>query len=179
MAPIDPSDPVDPSGPVDLRVLAALTAGASTATGVAAETGETESVVEDVLEQSVAARTVVRLDLPGLPTYALTQAGHALLGGAPAALGETTEPSHALDLPPIPPEDLGTVPVPGSGGVVGDGPPRTVVRRHVVYAVGYVVLGLVLLVFAPVIGVLSILAGLVLGGFALLPYVATSRVNRR
>ncbi len=48
------------------------------------------------------------------------------------------------------------------------------VRRHVVYAVGYVVLGIVLLVFAPVVGVLSILAGLVLGAFALRPLFASS-----
>ena len=170
---------IDPSDPVDLRVLASLTGGASTATGVAAETGEPESVVEQVLEQSVADQTVVRLDLPGLPTYALTSTGHARLGGAPAVPSVASEPSHALDLPPIPPEALGTVPVPGAHEVVGDAPPRRVVRRHVVYAVGYVVLGLVLLLFAPVIGVLAILAGLVLGGFALLPSFASSRVNRR
>ena len=78
-----------PSGsdPVELRVLSALTSGASTVLGVAEEVGEPESVVAPILEASVAEHTAVRLDLPGLPTYALTPKGLALLGKTQDAPG--------------------------------------------------------------------------------------------
>ena len=54
-------------------------------------------------------------------------------------------------------------------------------RRHVAYAAGYVVIGLLLLAVQPILGGLAVVAGLVLGGYALRPLFATSttKVSRR
>ncbi len=54
-------------------------------------------------------------------------------------------------------------------------------RRHVAYAAAYVVVGLLLLTVTPILGGLAVVAGLVLGGFALRPLFASSstRVNGR
>jgi hypothetical protein len=49
---------------------------------------------------------------------------------------------------------------------------RKVQWRHVGYAVGYVVIGLVLLLVQPVVGGLAILAGLALGAWSLRPLFA-------
>ena len=53
--------------------------------------------------------------------------------------------------------------------------------RHVAYAVGYVLIGLVLLPIQPIVGGLAVVAGLVLAGYALRPLLAASatRVNGR
>jgi hypothetical protein len=197
------------SDPVELRVLSALTSGASTAVGVAAQVGEPESVVEPILEWSVAEQRAVRLELPGLPTYALTQQGLALLdfsqdaqgvvdhtpGDHPSAVpddavapgGQTEEllpPVAPIDeqLPPVAPTGIG--PGTASGGTsVSTNPalPPQVRWRHVAYAAGYVLIGLVLLAFQPLVGVLAVIAGIVLGGYALRPLLATrrTRVNSR
>ncbi len=191
--------PSDQSDPAELRVLSALTAGASTATGVAGEIGEPESVVAPILEQAVADEVAVQLDLPGLPTYALTPQGLALLGVAPP--GPSAAPE--LEAPPSPssgpsaPSAPGapgapvsqsaagapsapTTDTPGSGygATPADQPRPTVVRRHLVYAALYVVVGLFLALFlAPVVGVLAIAGGLVLAGFALRPLYAGGRAS--
>ena len=178
--------PSDPSDPAELRVLSVLTSGASTATGVAGELGEPESVVAPILEQAVADDVAVRLDLPGLPTYALTPQGLALLGVTPP------QPSAAPEAPSAPPTapsaptptapSAPTTDTPGSGyGATlapADQPRPKVVRRHLVYAVGYVVVGLFLALFlAPAVGILAIVGGLVLAGFALRPLYAGGRTS--
>ncbi len=206
------------SDPVELRVLSALTSGASTAVGVAAQVGEPESVVEPILEWSVAEQRAMRLELPGLPTYALTQQGLALLdfsqeaqGVANDAPGDdlSTAPDDAValvapatsvapvapvevepppaapteeQLPPVAPTGIG--PGTASGGTsVSTDPamPPPVRWRHVAYAAGYVLIGLVLLAFQPIVGGLAVIAGLILGGYALRPLLATrrTRVNGR
>ena len=190
-----------PSGsdPVELRVLSALTSGASTVLGVAAEVGEPESVVAPILEASVAEQTAVRLDLPGLPTYAVTPKGLALLGVSQDAPGAPVDALHdqvpaTLDnavvpdalteeqLPPVAPTGMGPGTASGETSVSTDPVPSPRVRwRHVAYAVGYVLIGLVLLPIQPIVGGLAVVAGLVLAGYALRPLLATSatRVNGR
>ena len=202
---------VNGSDPVELRVLSALTAGASTVLGVAAEVGEPESVVEPILEGSVAEQTTVRLDLPGLPTYALTPKGLALLGLSPdpQAVADDASDDHVSSVPddarraaatddaprdaapagaalteeplaPVAPMGLGPGTASGGTSVSTDPTPSPRVRRrHVVYAVGYVVVGLLLLTVTPILGGLAMLAGLALGGFALRPLFTSSstRVN--
>ncbi len=201
------------SGPVELRVLSALTSGASTVLGVAAEVGEPESVVEPILEWSVAEQRVARLDLPGLPTYALTPKGLALLdfsqetqrgavdgaGGvdlAQAVQSPVEQPEPAEGVPaeepqsgsaegvvepaPVAPSGIGPGTASGGTSVSTDPAPAPKVRRrHVAYAAGYVVVGLLLLAVTPILGALAVVAGLVLGGYALLPLFASSstRVN--
>ncbi len=204
------------SDPVELRVLSALTSGASTAVGVAAQVGEPESVVEPILEWSVAEQRAMRLELPGLPTYALTPQGLALLDfsqdaqgavddaprdpvsaapvDAAAPVGEQLPPVAPVEErppsvtpieeqpPPVAPAGIG--PGTASGGTsVSTDPalPPPVRWRHVAYAAGYVLIGLVLLAFQPFVGVLAVIAGLVLGGYALRPLLATrrTRVNSR
>ncbi len=189
---------VSGSDPVEMQVLSALTSGASTVFGVAAEVGEPESAVGPVLEEAVAEQTVVRLDLPGLPTYALTPKGLALLGGspeaqavvdgtpqdAPAAPDDATAPGALAQepLPPAAPTGLGPGTASGGTSISTDPAPTPQVRRrHVAYAAGYVVIGLLLLAVQPILGGLAVVAGLVLGGYALRPLFATSttKVSRR
>ncbi len=198
------------SDPVELRVLSALTAGASTVGGVAAAVGEPESVVEPILEWSAAEQRAVRLDLPGLPTYALTPKGMALLdfsqetqGGvvdtagvadlagaarSPVEQPETAtavvaeEPQVAADeavveLPPVAPTGLGPGTASGGTSVSIDPAQPTVRWRHVVYAAGYVILGLLMIAIQPIVGGLAVVAGLVLGGYTLRPLFAASRTQ--
>jgi hypothetical protein len=198
------------SDPVELRVLSALTAGASTVGGVAAAVGEPESVVEPILEWSVAEQRAVRLDLPGLPTYALTPKGIALLdfsqetqggavdtarvadlaGAAPspveqpeAATAVVAEEPHVaadeadVELPPVAPTGLGPGTASGGTSVSTDPAQPTVRWRHVVYAAGYVILGLLMIAIQPIVGGLAVVAGLVLGGYTLRPLFAASKTQ--
>jgi hypothetical protein len=170
---------VSGSDPVELRVLSALTSGASTVFGVAAEVGEPESVVGPVLEGSVAEQTALRLDLPGLPTYALTPKGLALLGVSPGAQAAVDDAPQ--DHVPVAPDAVAPDAPTEEPLVPPDPAPPHVRRRHVAYAAAYVVVGLLLLTVTPILGELAVVAGLVLGGFALRPLFASSstRVSGR
>ena len=58
-----------------------------------------------------------------------------------------------------------------------DPEPKKVQWRHVVYAAAYVLLGLFLLLFQPVVGLVALAAGLVLGGVSLRPLFRTGSVR--
>ena len=184
------------SDPVELRVLSALTAGASTVGGVAAAVGEPESVVEPILEWSVAEQRAVRLDLPGLPTYALTPKGVALLDFSQETQGGAVDTARVADLAGAAPSPVeqrqqsarpssprsrtlqrtrqtsssrrsraagtGLGPGTASGGtsVSTDAAQPTVRWRQVVYAAAYVLLGLFMLLFQPIVGLVAVVAGL-------------------
>lgn len=115
-------------------------------------------------------------------------AGPASMPAGPASMpAEQPEPTgdvHVEDaprepasagLPPVVPTGLGPASVSGRPGDPPGSPPRKVRWRHVVYAAGYVLVGLVLLAVQPIIGALAVVAGLALGGYALRPLFATSR----
>ena len=87
------------------------------------------------------------------------------------------------EVPPAPPP-TGIGPVSGAPQVKRvdvDPELRKVQWRHVVYAAAYVLLGLFLLLFQPVVGLVALAAGLVLGGFSLRPLFRTgpARVTSR
>ncbi len=184
--------PTDGSDSLDLRVLSHLTAGASTATGVAGELGEPESAVAPILERAVADETAMVLDLPGMPTYALTPKGLAALGVSPAGASTTDEradPAPATPVAPVAPlppapaaPSTPREPLAPSAPTV-PAPPhqQRVVLRHLLYAAVYVVIGLFLLILQPIIGLLAIAAGLALGAYTLRPlyWPRRNRVNDR
>src|SRR4051812_3190129 len=63
------------SDPVEMRVLAALAAGAASASDVAARVGDPRDAVESLLERAVAEQLVMRHDLTAPPAYSLTAKG--------------------------------------------------------------------------------------------------------
>jgi len=180
------------SDPVEIRVLAALMSGAATALEVAIRAGESVEVVGPVLDRSVLDETVIRLGRGGTPSYSLTPKGLRAIGlhqggpgpgdGAgqvdPAVVPTVTEKhdvadatrDSAFDLPPVLPSDAGPEADEPHLDLPGVEPVPSQVRwRHVVYAALYVLVGLAFLLLAPVVGVVVIIAGLVLGTFALRP----------
>jgi hypothetical protein len=143
------------------------------------------------------------MDLAGTPAYSLTAEGLELVGGAPGAeapepghedLGAATPvPTTPVPTAPVPTAPVPTAPspavvddvapaaaVPDLAAPVGAVPveadrARPKVRwRHVGYAAAYVVVGLFVMLLQPVVGLLSIVAGLVLGGFTLRPLLRSS-----
>jgi hypothetical protein len=180
---------VSPSDPLEVRVLTALLAGAATADDIAVRTAHPTIMVAPILEQAVVEQTVTRIGSSRSPAYSLTPKGMHAIGLAEsrpeAAAGTPVEPPPEPTPEPIPAPIPAPAPEPVSGppGETApmthdlSGPPvavgaevRKVTWRHVLYAVLYVVLGLVfLLVLHSVIGVLVVVAGLVLGAFALRP----------
>lgn len=192
-----------PSAPLEIRVLETLTSGPLTVAEVALRTGEPQTVVGPVLDQRVLDQAVTRIKLAAAPAYSLTPMGlHAIAlhqgahGGVdlgagipevatPSVLGEyaaeaTPEQPASLpsgvpsdvpsDVPPVPPGPPGPrLQRAGADSVVG-----RVRWRYVLYAVAYVVLGVLILVFLhSVVGVLAILVGLALGGWTLRPLLAS------
>jgi hypothetical protein len=162
----------------ETRVLAALAAGATTPEEIAAGLTVPLDQVHQTLAQAVDAGVVASAG--GAP-YSLTPKGRAALGLSttipgdppPVTQAETQTPpptpspgqSEPLDLPAAHP-GLTKDPV----GALAQ--PR-VRWRHVVYAGAYVVFGVLLLLLQPVVGVVLIVAGLALGGFALRPLFTT------
>jgi hypothetical protein len=184
---------VPPSDPLEIRVLAALMSGAATGVDVAMRTGEPVTLVAPVLEQAVAEQTVTRIAISRTPAYSLTPKGLHAIGvhqGVPAA----DDPGHVdpeavprlvvvdQDAAPAAVDDdaVGGEGAPPAGDTTRDRvpepgevkpPAREVTWRHVVYAVAYVLLGLLFLVLLhSVFGLVVVVAGLVLGAFALRPY---------
>lgn len=155
------------SDPVELRALAALTSGPLSAAEVAARIGEPELVVQQALEQSLAEQAVTKIALAKAPAYSLTPKGlHAV--GVDSA-GHVDLGAAARDRVTTAPADTSVHHVEVNPAV------RRVTWRHVVYAVLYVVIGLAVTMFQPVIGVLAILAGLGLGAWALRPLFSAAR----
>ena len=185
---------VPPSDPLEIRVLAALMSGAATGVDVAMRTGEPVTLVAPVLEQAVAEQTVTRIAISRTPAYSLTPKGLHAIGlhqGVPAAEGPGHVDPEAVprlvvedqDAAPaavdddavreegaLPADDITTldgVPEPGEVKPAA----REVTWRHVVYAVAYVLLGLLfLMLLHSIFGLVVVVAGLVLGAFALRPY---------
>jgi hypothetical protein len=81
-----------------------------------------------------------------------------------------------VDLPPVPPHGLLSGDA-GAGGITVNPALAEVRWRLVAYAVGLGVLGLFLLAFQPVAGLLVLVAGVALGGFALRPLLRTGTVR--
>ena len=193
---------VDQSDPLEIRVLATLTSGTATVADVAMRTGQPESVVGPILEQAMAEETVTRIDLAKAPAYSLTPKGLHAVGvvsqevpGAVDSAGHV-DPAVATQVPleeygdaatdaPIdnPVTDVPPAPLPTTIGQLSGAPQvngvdvdpelEKVQWRHVVYAAAYVLLGLFLLLFQPVVGLVALAAGLVLGGFSLRPLLRT------
>jgi hypothetical protein len=172
--------------PLELRVLAALRRGVESATTVSSRTGVEREDVAAILERGVLDGLVNRLDLAGTPVYSLTPQGVDVVGEAPAATVAPADPPPASDSEVAMPSvtmptvtyaesshlDRGEVPprLPEPSQPRERAAPRTVVWRHVVYAVAYLVLGVAfLVVFHSWVGLFAVFAGLVLGGVALRP----------
>jgi hypothetical protein len=98
----------------------------------------------------------------------------------PAEEAQPPADEGAVELPPVAPTGLGPGTASGGTSVSTDPAQPTVRWRHVVYAVGYVLLGLLMIAIQPIVGGLAVVAGLVLGGYSLRPLFAASRtqVNR-
>jgi hypothetical protein len=185
-----------PSAPLEIRVLETLTSGPLTVAEVALRTGEPETVVGPVLDQRVLDQVVTRIKLAAAPAYSLTPMGlHAIAlhqrahggvdhgAGVPevatsSALGEyaaDATPEQPAPLPSGVPSDLSAIPTgPRLQRAGADSVAARVRWRYVLYAVAYVLLGMLILVFLhSVVGVLAILVGLVLGGWTLRPLLAS------
>jgi hypothetical protein len=172
---------VSRSDPLEIDVLTALMSGVASAADVALRTGQSETVVTPILERCVAEQAVTRIDLRRTQAYSLTPKGMhavALSQGVPEAVDHTTAPEQvarpvgegAMEPPHEPPAASSPSPVDASDyrGKADRGHQK-VIWRHVVYAVAYVLVGLFLMLLQPVIGLLAVLAGIVLGAFALRP----------
>lgn len=173
-------------------MLAALMSGAATAVDVAMRTGEPMSLVAPVLDRAVADQTVTRIAIAGPPAYSLTPKGLHAIGvreGSPEAVADAGQVDlEAAPRPVVEEQDVtaarGAVPgqaaPPADDATTRDRVPepgdvkpaaREVTWRHVVYAVAYVLLGLLfLLLLHSVFGLLVVVGGLALGAFALRPY---------
>jgi hypothetical protein len=183
--------------PLELRVLGALTSGVESAGTLSQLLALPRDEVAILLERGVAEGLVTRMDLAGTPAYSLTAEGLELVGGAPGAeapepghddLGATTPvptapfqavddvaPVAAVPQPPAPADAVPHPSAPADAMPEEADPARPKVRwRHVGYAAAYVVVGLFVMLLQPVVGLLSIVAGLVLGGFTLRPLLRSS-----
>lgn len=169
------------SDPLEIDVLTALMSGVASAADVALRTGQSETVVSPILERCVAEQAVTRIDLRRTRAYSLTPKGMhavALAQGLPAVVDHTAVPEQparpvdegVLEPPPEPPAviDPSLVEAPDHQAQAVPASQK-VTWRHVVYAVAYVLVGLFLMLLQPVIGLLAVLAGLVLGAYALRP----------
>jgi hypothetical protein len=170
--------------PLALSVLAALSSGWESAGTVALRTGEPAEVVGPLLERAVEDGLATRLDLAGTPVYQLTPQGLDVVGVAPRVDEVVDQDRHVdvrteaaptvLEADPAPVSAEPSA-VPGLPALAVDPPPGQVKRRYVVYAVGYVLIGLFLVLFvSPVVGLLSVVGGLALGGYALRPMFRTT-----
>jgi hypothetical protein len=91
------------SGPLEIRALETLSSGPLSAVEVALRTGESETAVTEVLEQSVVEQSVTRIKLTHAPAYSLTPKGMyaiAVHQGAQGAPGVVTE-SSPVDIAPV------------------------------------------------------------------------------
>jgi hypothetical protein len=158
-------------------------------------TSEPVTLVDPVLEQAVAEQTVTRIAIARTPAYSLTPKGlHAIGlhqseaaadGAGRVEVGSAPQPViEAYDGVPDVTATREAVPeqahLPADDATTRDGAPepgevkpapREVTWRHVVYAVAYVLLGLLfLLLLHSAFGLVVVVAGLALGAFALRPY---------
>lgn len=85
-----------------------------------------------------------------------------------------------LDLPPALPTGLGPVTVDRQAPQIEVSPAlRTVKWHHLLYAVVYVVIGLLVTLRQPVVGMLILVGGLLLGGYTLRPLLRSGEVTTR
>jgi hypothetical protein len=83
-----------------------------------------------------------------------------------------------IEVPPAPPTGIGPVSRGPQVNRIEINPELPKVQwRHVIYAAAYVLLGLFLLLFQPVVGLVALVVGLVLGGFTLRPLFRTGSVH--